>query len=307
MKTLAIIAAVVVATALALVGSGVVGLGGGTSGSWATTVVAYQQGTLVGGGPITDPIRIDPQKALGAPDDNFFSLGFNGGYVIVSFGKFICNKDGADLKIVETTWGEASYPLEKAEVLVSQDGISFQSLGIYTRDSDICLPSSIPWVKYVKIKDATDPALFQGPSWANADGYDLDAVYAYHASDQPCGLITVPIDIKPGSFPNSINPNSNGKIPVAIFSIPGVFSAPDQVDRDSLTFGRTGNEASLSFVSPSPEDVDGDGWADLVAHFDTRSTGFQPGDTEGILKGRTISGQPIIGKDSVRIVPSASN
>jgi hypothetical protein len=110
------------------------------------------------------------------------------------------------------------------------------------------------------------------------------------------------IDIKPGGFPNSINRKSQGKTPVAILSTP-VFNAPTRVLKGSLTFGRTGNEQSLAFCNPGGEDVNGDGLLDLVCHFNTQQTGFQPGDTLGILKGKTKDDVPIKGNDSVRIVP----
>jgi len=115
-------------------------------------------------------------------------------------------------------------------------------------------------------------------------------------------VIEVDIDIKPGSDPNSINPKSKGKIPVAILSTPD-FDVPSEVDRDSLTFGPTGDEESLAFCSPSPEDVNYDGWDDLVCHFYTQSAGFECGDEWGYLKGQTTDNVPIEGSDSVRIVP----
>ncbi|MBI4610765.1 MAG: cadherin-like domain-containing protein, partial [Candidatus Rokubacteria bacterium] len=116
-------------------------------------------------------------------------------------------------------------------------------------------------------------------------------------------LIPVTIDIKPGSFPNSINPRSRGKIPVAILST-AEFNAPAQVDRSSLSFGPTGDERSLAFCNTSAEDVNGDRRLDLVCHFDTQTAAFKAGDTQGILKGRTAEGTRIRGTDSVRIVPA---
>jgi hypothetical protein len=112
--------------------------------------------------------------------------------------------------------------------------------------------------------------------------------------------ITVAIDIKPGEDPAPINSKSQGKIPVAIFSSP-TFDAITQVDPTSLTFGRTGSEKSLAFCS-GPQDVNGDGLLDLVCHFDTPLTGFQAGDTTGVLKGKTAGGNTIKGTDSVLIV-----
>ena len=112
----------------------------------------------------------------------------------------------------------------------------------------------------------------------------------------------IAIDIKPQSDPNSINPRSKGKIPVAILSTTD-FSAPDEVDIDSLMFGASGGEESLSFCNHSPEDVNGDGYDDLVCHFYTQMTGFDCEDREGIVRGLTIDGIPIEGRDSVKIVP----
>ena len=69
------------------------------------------------------------------------------------------------------------------------------------------------------------------------------------------------------------------------------------------TGGRTGNEQSLAFCANASEDANGDGFLDLVCHFNTQQTGFQSGDTAGVLKGKTVGGVPIIGTDSVRIIP----
>jgi hypothetical protein len=112
------------------------------------------------------------------------------------------------------------------------------------------------------------------------------------------------IDIKPGSDPNSINPRSKGKIPVAILSTM-YFDAPVEVDTESLTFGPTGDEDSLAFCNSSPEDVNDDGRDDLVCHFYTQETGFECGDGEGILRGQTMDEVSIEEIDFVRIVPSA--
>jgi hypothetical protein len=116
--------------------------------------------------------------------------------------------------------------------------------------------------------------------------------------------IEVVLDIKPGSYPTSINPRSEGKIPVAILSSMD-FDAPIEVDTESLTFGPAGDEESLAFCSRSSEDVNDDGYDDLVCHFYTRNAEFQCGDSEGILIGKTVDETPLEGIDSVRIVPSA--
>lgn len=115
-------------------------------------------------------------------------------------------------------------------------------------------------------------------------------------------FIPVAIDIKPGSTRNPINPKSKGKIPVGILSSP-TFNALSEVYVNSLTFGRTGAESSLAFCNSGGEDVNGDGLLDLVCHFYTQKTGFQDGDTHGVLQGLTGDGKLIRGTDSVVIVP----
>jgi len=113
----------------------------------------------------------------------------------------------------------------------------------------------------------------------------------------------VNIDIKPGSSPTSpIRLSSPGRIPVAILSTP-VFDAPTRVDKTSLTFGRTGYEKSLASCSTNAVDVNGDGLLDQVCNFKTQLTGFQINDTEGVLRGKTVDGFAIEGRDLVKIVP----
>ena len=128
--------------------------------------------------------------------------------------------------------------------------------------------------------------------WFSGVGSDYSIGYATAAPP----VVEVEIDIKPGSDPNSINPKSKGKIAVAILSTAD-FDAPNEVDKDSLTFGRTGDEESLAFCTKSNEDVNGDGLDDVVCHFNTQDTGFEVDDTEGILKGWTAGGVPIEGRD----------
>jgi probable HAF family extracellular repeat protein len=108
----------------------------------------------------------------------------------------------------------------------------------------------------------------------------------------------VVIDIKPGSAINSVYLKSEGVIPVAILTTDD-FDA-STVDRDTVLFGVTGNEASP--VHSALSDVDGDGDMDVIFHFNVMGTGLALGDTVAYLKGETLSGEPIEGSDSVNIL-----
>ena len=109
-------------------------------------------------------------------------------------------------------------------------------------------------------------------------------------------VIPVLIDIKPGSFPNSINLKSKGNVPVAILSSP-TFDATT-VDRNTVVFAGV----SPLPIGKSPEDVNDDGLLDVVLHFKTQDLNLQLGDTETCLSGKTLDGQNIEGCDSVRII-----
>jgi uncharacterized delta-60 repeat protein len=136
---------------------------------------------------------------------------------------------------------------------------------------------------------------------AGQGGSGSDFALARYLGDT--SAIAVSVDIKPGDFPNVIDLGSKGTIPVAVLSTAD-FNAPKQVNTASLQFGRTGNESSLASCSP-PQDVNKDGLLDVLCHFSAQTTGFQLGDTQGVLTGTTGSGGSIRGTDSVVVVSSS--
>jgi hypothetical protein len=57
----------------------------------------------------------------------------------------------------------------------------------------------------------------------------------------------------------------------------------------------------------SHEDINGDGFVDLLAHFDIENLEADNTTTELVLTGNTFSGTEVQGADSVHIVPKAKN
>lgn len=139
------------------------------------------QGSLKIGGPITDPTRTDPTYMLGAPDGQFYSIG-KGGVVTVAFNGVVQDKTGPDISVHEITGGRDSYPEEKVEVFVSNDNLTYTSIGNATSEPGgggdgvtyLDINGAVANVKYVKLVDATNFA----PHLNTADGYDIDAIDA---------------------------------------------------------------------------------------------------------------------------------
>lgn len=145
---------------------------------------------------------------------------------------------------------------------------------------------------------------------AVGDTIDLDSTFTGTLSNlapaleinNASGALRVDIDIKPGSFPNSINLGSGGTVPVAIFST-ATFDAttvdPTTVTLASAPVKLKGQGTPMaSFV-----DVNADGLLDLVVHVSTDALQISEVDTEAVLEGQTFDGTPITGVDTVRVVP----
>jgi|GEM_PF-823023 len=112
------------------------------------------------------------------------------------------------------------------------------------------------------------------------------------------------IDIKPDSDENSVNPRSNGVIPVALLT--ASTANGDAVDFDAWTVDPTTlafgpGAAGIKHSSGHAEDVDGDGDLDMMLHFPTQETGITCLDTELTLTGETFDGVEFTATDSIRI------
>lgn len=120
-------------------------------------------------------------------------------------------------------------------------------------------------------------------------------------SDLP-GSLPVDIDIKPGSDTNPINPGSNGLIPVAILTTE-YFNATT-VNSTSVTLaGATVAVRGKGKYMAHEEDVNGDGYIDLIVQVETQGEDalWESGIVE--LNGTTYDGLSIVGYDEIIIVP----
>ena len=117
----------------------------------------------------------------------------------------------------------------------------------------------------------------------------------------PPGTFEVEIDIKPGSDPNSVNPRSNGVIPVAILGSDTL--DVNDIDPATLIFTAVGDfYFDASPVHIAFEDVNDDGLTDLIAQFLTQATGIDCHTTQAELIGLFLDGPLFFGIDSINPV-----
>lgn len=181
---------------------------------------------------IIPAIRSDFNKALGTPqqDDtyNFYSLGF-GGDACYQFGYSVFDQAGADIRVIETSFGNPScnsYP-EKVEVSVSYDGQNWNNLGILCLDGTIDLGAVNSGIGYIKFKDVSDKLRFNG----SADGFDLDGAISLNTS-------------APGSGGANCG-GSNARMAISTPISGDVNNVPDELTSLQLN----GNVASFSMAS----------------------------------------------------------
>jgi hypothetical protein len=115
--------------------------------------------------------------------------------------------------------------------------------------------------------------------------------------------IPIEIDIRPGSDLNPMNSMARGVIPVAILGS-DTFDVWN-VDTETLSFGPAGAIPRHDLLDPQTfenhlEDVDEDGFVDLVSHYRAADTGIEPGDEDACVTGRTLEGIPFEGCDSIQ-------
>jgi hypothetical protein len=113
------------------------------------------------------------------------------------------------------------------------------------------------------------------------------------------------ITIRPGSFTTSINPKEQGTVPVAVLGSPALDVTtidPASITLNGMPVDTRGSGKALK-LAYSYEDVNGDGFMDLVAHFRVSSLGLTGSETELQLSASTFDGEIILSADSVNIVP----
>ncbi len=131
----------------------------------------------------------------------------------------------------------------------------------------------------------------------------IDGTVAVKAEE----LLEVVIDIKPGSFPNSINLRKQGVTPVAVLTTDDFDAStidPATVRFEGVSPVKWKMQDVKEIWNPGLEVFEGDGDLDLLLHFSTPALAgvLEVTDTEATLVGETTDGALFFGTDSLRIV-----
>ena len=222
--------------------------------------------TSINGNSTSTPAVYSGRVYIGSDDGQVYALNASNGAVVWSFAT------GAPV------W---------AAPAVADGKVFFGSLDHWFYA--VRLNGTLAW-KY----DTGTSRLMSSPAVANSRvfvGNENGKVYAFSGR-------LVGVDIKPGSDPNSINLNNKGVIPVAILG-----SATFDVTDINVSTLRFGPAWATNALEPSYEDVNLDGYMDLVTHYPTQETGIMPGQTMVGIRGFTNSGMLFEGGDDIRTVP----
>jgi hypothetical protein len=112
------------------------------------------------------------------------------------------------------------------------------------------------------------------------------------------GQVQTCVDIRPGAEPNFVNPKARGVLPVAVLSSK-TFDATT-LNPGTITLGGVPVKAAPNGrPMASIADVNSDGLADVMLHFDLRAFSFARGEWSLELNGWTTTGVPVTGSDTV--------
>ncbi len=135
------------------------------------------------------------------------------------------------------------------------------------------------------------------------DRFDLTFQTWVEAAPGEAPAPEVRIDVKPGSDENPINLGARGVVPVAVLGSESFDVS--QVDVASVRFAGASPVTNPRGVPRSSlEDVDADGFLDLVLHFSVGNLDLVPGDTVAQLAGATSDGQTFAASDRIVVVPA---
>lgn len=181
-------------------------------------------------------------------------------------------------------------------VTLRREGASLVLDGSASRDPDGTIAS---WDWYVA--SASEDLVKQGAIVTLPAGVDPRTITLVVTDDEGLTdfvtISTMPMDIKPDSSENPVNPKSQGVLPVALLSSAALNAT--KIDASTLRLGPGEAKAEPPFVHA--EDVNGDGLVDLMLQFPTQEIGLATGMTTLCMTGTLPDGRAFQACDSIRL------
>ncbi|MGH8443384.1 MAG: hypothetical protein ACRETF_10845 [Nevskiaceae bacterium] len=122
-------------------------------------------------------------------------------------------------------------------------------------------------------------------NFGNECSEDTNLMAAFRVAGGAPPPVALLIDVMPGSEVNPVNPSDRGVIPVAVLGSAQLDAAA--LDPGQACFGDAEDAAQRDCTEAHGrghvEDVNADGYADLLLHFETRQTGIDAGDAQACL------------------------
>lgn len=161
---------------------------------------------------------------------------------------------------------------------------------------------TVPANNSITYDDDSEQIVVDGGSTGEAVTFAQGDTVIEIASGEALLVPSAQIDIKPGDTPNCFNVDGNGVIPVAVLGSDALDVA--DIVRDSLDFAGLdvrvrGDDAPSCGV----EDVNTDGYSDLVCQFVDDPDAWAPGSGFATLRGTLTDGSEFNGSDTICIVP----
>jgi hypothetical protein len=161
---------------------------------------------------------------------------------------------------------------------------------------------TVPASNSLTYDDVSEQIIVDGSSSGEAVIFVQGDTVLEIAAGEALQVPSAQIDIKPGDALNCFNVDGNGAIPVAVLGSSTLDVA--DIDRSSLDFaGLDVRVRGNKMPSCGVEDVNADGFSDLVCHFADNPDAWAPGSGFATLRGLLMDGSEFNGSDSLCIVP----
>jgi len=266
-----------------------------------SSAIIVNSGTYSLNNRVTDSIRVDSGGTIEVLEEGYavYGVSIEGGSIEI-YGSHTWNASDEEVRIAVSE-NATLFADSTSSILFENIDENTPQIGSATLNgTTITVDSTTGWVgKLTWIYDSDPYSL----NISINKGITVQVV----VGEDP---IKVEIDIKPGSYPNSVNINGHGVIPVAILGSADFDVTQIEVNDEALplTFAGLavrikGNglpQCSIDDVS-GPEGVP-DGWDDLVCQFVDDSELWEPGDDIAELTGFLEDGTQFAGTDDIRVV-----